>query len=116
MILVFRARPPVGLAVQVSLRREVPGLHSFKVPRASVTLNVRRAPGAGSAVALDQYACRRGVVVGSRFSRALDRGTFREASRPSGSADDSWSKRFELAAGTCESAWVAVGRARSVTA
>jgi hypothetical protein len=44
MILVFRARPPVGLAVQVSLRREVPGLHSFKVPRASVTLNVRRAP------------------------------------------------------------------------
>ena len=54
MILVFRARPPVGLAVQVRLRREVPGLHSFKVPRASVTLNVRRAPGAGSAVALDQ--------------------------------------------------------------
>jgi hypothetical protein len=74
MILVFRARPPVGLAVQVSLRREVPGLHSFKVPRASVTVNVRRAPGAGSAVALDQYACRRGVVVGSRFSRALDPG------------------------------------------
>jgi hypothetical protein len=116
MILVFRARPPVGLAVLVSLRREVPGLNSFKVPRAGVTLSFRRAPGAGSAVALDQYACRRGVVVGSRFSRALDRETFREASRPSGSADGFWSKRVELAAGACEGAWVAVGRARSVTA
>jgi hypothetical protein len=70
MILVFRARPPVGLAVRVSLRREVPGLHSFKVPRASVTLNVRRAPAAGRRARARQSRWTNTPVGGASWSGA----------------------------------------------